>query len=173
MTPEIEAFCRELDPAGKPMWVAVRPSPGTSPGEDFASLKSHVTSHGGRIQFGWVIWENSGWYLEAEFHAIWISPGGEPSDILPRTDGATRLLFLPDTHRAFHGESIPSRFRALSRSPDVLAVVRDAEFHAKLRADVQTQARRARVTPGAAARNDPCPCGSGLKYKKCCGASVR
>ncbi|MBN2570249.1 MAG: SEC-C domain-containing protein, partial [Deltaproteobacteria bacterium] len=19
-------------------------------------------------------------------------------------------------------------------------------------------------------RNDPCPCGSGLKYKKCCGA---
>jgi uncharacterized protein len=20
-----------------------------------------------------------------------------------------------------------------------------------------------------AARNDPCPCGSGLKYKKCCG----
>jgi len=21
-------------------------------------------------------------------------------------------------------------------------------------------------------RNDPCPCGSGKKYKKCCGASV-
>jgi uncharacterized protein YecA (UPF0149 family) len=31
--------------------------------------------------------------------------------------------------------------------------------------------------PGAAAanqkvgRNDPCPCGSGKKYKKCCGAA--
>ena len=24
-------------------------------------------------------------------------------------------------------------------------------------------------TPG---RNDPCPCGSGLKYKKCCGKSA-
>jgi uncharacterized protein len=24
--------------------------------------------------------------------------------------------------------------------------------------------------PGKAGRNDPCPCGSGLKYKKCCGA---
>ncbi len=23
---------------------------------------------------------------------------------------------------------------------------------------------------GAVARNDPCPCGSGLKYKRCCGA---
>ena len=22
------------------------------------------------------------------------------------------------------------------------------------------------------ARNDPCPCGSGKKYKKCCGATV-
>jgi preprotein translocase subunit SecA len=21
-------------------------------------------------------------------------------------------------------------------------------------------------------RNDPCPCGSGKKYKKCCGATV-
>jgi preprotein translocase subunit SecA len=21
-------------------------------------------------------------------------------------------------------------------------------------------------------RNDPCPCGSGLKYKKCCGVSA-
>jgi uncharacterized protein len=25
-------------------------------------------------------------------------------------------------------------------------------------------------TPALAGRNDPCPCGSGLKYKKCCGA---
>jgi uncharacterized protein len=27
-----------------------------------------------------------------------------------------------------------------------------------------------RTAPGQAGRNDPCPCGSGLKYKKCCGA---
>ncbi|MBW2373532.1 MAG: SEC-C domain-containing protein, partial [Deltaproteobacteria bacterium] len=24
--------------------------------------------------------------------------------------------------------------------------------------------------PGKVGRNDPCPCGSGKKYKKCCGA---
>ncbi len=28
---------------------------------------------------------------------------------------------------------------------------------------------RAGATPG---RNDPCPCGSGKKYKKCCGKGV-
>ncbi|MGA8185373.1 MAG: SEC-C metal-binding domain-containing protein [Terriglobia bacterium] len=27
----------------------------------------------------------------------------------------------------------------------------------------------ARKQPG---RNDPCPCGSGKKYKKCCGATA-
>jgi uncharacterized protein YecA (UPF0149 family) len=27
------------------------------------------------------------------------------------------------------------------------------------------------VSRPKAGRNDPCPCGSGLKYKKCCGKS--
>ena len=26
--------------------------------------------------------------------------------------------------------------------------------------------------PGKVGRNDPCPCGSGLKYKKCCGKNA-
>jgi uncharacterized protein YecA (UPF0149 family) len=27
-----------------------------------------------------------------------------------------------------------------------------------------------RTAPGKVGRNDPCPCGSGLKFKKCCAA---
>ena len=27
------------------------------------------------------------------------------------------------------------------------------------------------VNSGKVGRNDPCPCGSGKKYKKCCGAN--
>jgi SWIM/SEC-C metal-binding protein len=26
-----------------------------------------------------------------------------------------------------------------------------------------------KISPGKVSRNDPCPCGSGNKYKKCCG----
>ncbi|MBR2837354.1 MAG: SEC-C domain-containing protein, partial [Kiritimatiellae bacterium] len=26
--------------------------------------------------------------------------------------------------------------------------------------------------PAAVGRNDPCPCGSGTKYKKCCGRNL-
>ena len=28
------------------------------------------------------------------------------------------------------------------------------------------------VKPPKVGRNDPCPCGSGKKYKKCCGANA-
>lgn len=28
-------------------------------------------------------------------------------------------------------------------------------------------------TPGRVGRNERCPCGSGLKYKKCCGGRSR
>jgi hypothetical protein len=173
ITPEIVAFCRQLDPAREPAWVAVRAADGAVPGPSFARLKRHVADHGGGIRFGWVIWENPGWYLEAEFRAVWASPCGELFDVTPVPGGVARLLFLPDSRRTFQGESIPNRFMALSPSPDVQAVVRDAEFHARLRAEAETEARRSRVMPGSAGRNDPCPCGSGLKYKKCCGRGAR
>ena len=35
--------------------------------------------------------------------------------------------------------------------------------------DAQKEAARKRVDPG---RNDPCPCGSGRKYKRCCGKAA-
>jgi uncharacterized protein YecA (UPF0149 family) len=31
-------------------------------------------------------------------------------------------------------------------------------------------AQKPKIAQHKAGRNDPCPCGSGKKYKKCCGA---
>lgn len=169
ISPDVLAFCRQLDPDREPVRVPVRPAPGVDPTHDLAGLKSHLTRNGGKVQFGWVLWEYPGWYLEAEFHGVWVSPAGELIDIVPRRDGITSLVFLPDSRRTFQGEAIAHRFLALSRSPDVLAIVQGAELHARLRAEAETDARRASVAPGSAGRNEPCPCGSGLKYKKCCG----
>jgi uncharacterized protein len=39
---------------------------------------------------------------------------------------------------------------------------------ARMVAQGREQAPRPRAVPGNVGRNDPCPCGSGLKYKKCC-----
>jgi uncharacterized protein len=41
---------------------------------------------------------------------------------------------------------------------------------ARMAARERETASATRTAPGKAGRNDPCPCGSGLKYKKCCGA---
>jgi hypothetical protein len=171
ITPAIREFCHRLDPSREPHFVPVRPVPGAS-GNPFALLKDHASRHGGTVQYGWTITEQPGWYLEAEFHGVWVAPTGELVDIAGRADGRTAILFLPDSRRTYQGESLPNRFFALSTSPDVRAMVQDAEFHAQLRAETETRARRERVRPGAVSRNDPCPCGSGLKYKKCCGRSA-
>ena len=40
-----------------------------------------------------------------------------------------------------------------------------------LREPRRTKPARTPVTVGSAKRNDPCPCGSGRKFKKCCGAT--
>jgi uncharacterized protein YecA (UPF0149 family) len=40
----------------------------------------------------------------------------------------------------------------------------------RLAAREREQAGGFRTAPDKAGRNDPCPCGSGLKYKKCCAA---
>ncbi len=36
----------------------------------------------------------------------------------------------------------------------------------------EAKSRKTIVKPKKIGRNDPCPCGSGKKYKKCCGANV-
>ena len=49
---------------------------------------------------------------------------------------------------------------------------------ARKKEDVQAEEKLIKETPkvppihveSAPGRNDPCPCGSGKKYKKCCGA---
>src|SRR5438067_887985 len=142
VTPAIREFCRQMDPTREPLLVPIRPAPGAASGTVFARLRDHAARHGGRVQYGWTITEQPDWYLEAEFHGVWVAPTGELVDITRRADGGTAILFLPDTRQTYRGESVPNRFLALSRSPDVQAVVQNAEMHARLRADAETQARR-------------------------------
>jgi len=39
-------------------------------------------------------------------------------------------------------------------------------------ADIAAFARRHGITPAKIGRNQPCPCGSGKKYKRCCGTNA-
>lgn len=76
-------------------------------------------------------------------------------------DVATRKRLTQATY-----EAIPSAVAALHEhfKPEREQVLRSG-----LRGSISPPARR-RDTPKVG-RNDPCPCGSGKKFKKCCGAS--
>jgi len=45
-------------------------------------------------------------------------------------------------------------------------------FRAREKADVETFAHESRRTAPKIGRNDRCPCGSGKKYKECCGGAL-
>ena len=168
ITPEIQVFCRRLVAGAGLIVVPIRPAAGALADQAFSNLKLQVAGQGGKVQLGWAIREMPGWFLEAAFHGVWIAPNGQAIDITPRT-GEENTLFLPDPARFLDGERPADRFQALSPSPEVQSVVRMAEMHARLRSEAESLARRSQVRARPAGRNDPCPCGSGLKFKKCCG----
>ncbi|MBM3212831.1 anaerobic sulfatase maturase [Candidatus Poribacteria bacterium] len=80
--------------------------------------------------------------------------GGCPKDRFIQTpDGETGLNYLCAGYKRFFTHSKPF--------VDALATIWRQN-------NVQEQIRPSQNSPGIG-RNDPCPCGSGLKYKKCCG----
>ena len=44
----------------------------------------------------------------------------------------------------------------------------ESRYAARLREDGSVRGQTVRKTLASVGRNDPCPCGSGLKFKKCC-----
>jgi hypothetical protein len=50
---------------------------------------------GGEPLYGWLVWEASGLYLNAEFHCVW-QDGRDLYDITPTQEGETCVLFAPD-----------------------------------------------------------------------------
>jgi uncharacterized protein len=86
--------------------------------------------------------------------------GGCPKDrILSTPFGDLGLNYLCAGYRLFFNHCRPHTVR--------MAALRRAG-HSPARLMQELRAEDVASRPKAA-RNDPCPCGSGLKYKKCCG----
>lgn len=200
ITPAIASFAAELARDSRPVEVPIEPVPDATPLDCFAAVERVVTERGGDIFTGWRIFENPGFWLEAEFHAVWRRPDGLLLDITPAQAPFKRALFVPDPSAVYEGRQVNNRFWPLSGHPaitDFLAA-QEREFelmnrgqraweHGGIRlsgdemdeyaAIMEAKERSLALLQSArqwrTGRNDPCPCGSGRKHKKCCLAAAQ
>ncbi len=90
---------------------------------------------------------------ECPKNRILVSPDGEPG-----------LNYLCEGYRRFFGHIAP----AMKRMAEALWRAMPSSPASASPADEQSVHRRRSSHPPGPSRNDPCPCGSGRKYKKCC-----
>lgn len=199
ITQKILEFCKKLDDTQTPVFVPVKPVSGAVVNECYVNVKAHVEKHGGSIQHGWILWENPDIIVEGNFHACWIDTSNQLIDITPKEDREQAILFLPDSKRIYDGTPIDNVREILTKDPKLIKFFKQQEELSKLRIKYNldgtsaaipkhelerigvlvpdgdfyldmTGRQTARKMVSKVGRNDRCPCGSGIKYKKCCGA---
>jgi hypothetical protein len=184
ITDEILEVCSEIDPNSKPVFVSVVPAAGARHGYCMTDVPLFAEKNGGSVQFGWIIWQCLKVVLEAEFHACWIDEDNRLLDVVPKPDNETIILFLPDSRRVYQHKPIPNCRKVLVDNDYtrrwLMSGLKKEEIMAKhfKNDEVDAPAAAAKferwvslLPPGQPkiGRNDPCPCGSGEKYKRCCG----
>lgn len=177
----ITELCKLTAPFSKPEYIPVHPEPWALPSECFPNVKQMVNIHGGRCINGWAVWQWGNILIETEAHAVWQSPLGDLIDITPHSYNENQILFLADETICYTGTPIRSYRQALTNSPLVSELIqlytkRDEIMCSTPGKQYSLPANMVRriqsiqyLLHQKAERNDPCPCGSGLKYKKCCG----
>ena len=89
----------------------------------------------------------------------------ELSQIQPPSDMPPKIVFGPGAVQQFQsGQLNPDIVRSALLNADIPEETRASLLDALDNAQASTKNPAAKV-----GRNDPCPCGSGKKYKKCCG----
>jgi hypothetical protein len=95
----ITKFTAQLDGCTSPEWGPVEPLPDREVGRCHRNVAKMIAVNGGDLIHGWCIWEYSGLYLTAEFHAVWRTPAGHPERQLfcltPKPDGERHILSVP------------------------------------------------------------------------------
>lgn len=179
-----------VTPGGHARYLRVQPEPGATVNGCFSNVHAKAARDGGRRLCGWQLWEWPGVLVEAEFHAVWLSPAGEMVEITPKPHGESTILFVPDARRAYRGEVVDNvrialhedqlvqHFIRVSRAI-VQVIARSGPPAAQVRIPAEQIAplRRVQQFLGYAIdaqlrEHDPCLCGSGLRYRQCHGREL-
>ena len=200
ITAKILDLCRELNPAAEPTFIRITPAPDSAPNDCFATVRYKVDAEGGRIQFGWAIWEWPGVFIEAEHHAVYEPPAGPPwLDISPAEEPpVARRLFLPDDDATYDFQNEGNRRdnvrSALTQDPLVNEFIRLAKERNEIlnaipgvglitlegvaaerfqRNQEQADLIQRQLAIRYSPQGAPCHCGSGKKFKRCHGQRRR
>ncbi len=110
-------LARQIDATSTPEWVAVEPGEDCLPGRSFQNVAAMVRRHGGSVQHGWRLREQTAAYVEGAFHAVWRRLDGALIDVTPRADQLTETLFLSDSRMVWDGEDVEPRRMMLHEQP--------------------------------------------------------
>lgn len=182
ISPMLSDLCRDLNPELSPLWVKVVPESWAAQNECFPNVQRKIKIDGGSFVIGWVIWQWANMLITAEAHSVWKNDAGELVDITPHNYNEHTILFVPDPNIKYEGIVIPSKRAPMTASPKIAYLIdllntkdymlqqsgtsKTCAFPEPFLLEIQRVL--ADITQKAT-RNGPCPCGSGLKYKRCCG----
>lgn len=181
ITSEIKNFSLLLVDKPQLKFIDVKPHPHSKMNECFHNVDYVVKESGGKRILGRIIWQWANILVEGEAHAIWESPDGKLIDVTPNNYNENRILFLEDPGMVYRNMVIGSIRIPLTDSPDVKELIHICEEMDAIMRDtrgkevsipVNLVRRRSELTlqmNKPAGRNDPCPCGSKMKFKRCCG----
>jgi len=188
ITDEILNLCKEINQEHNPEYIKVVPVAGSVPGKCYENVARKIAISEGEQINGWVIWQWNNMLIEAEPYSLWQSPEGECADITPREIGVQRILFLPDPSVEYGTGVHKSIMRPLTDSELVVELIHIAEEIDRilepytmpedipvaevgplLKPYKERKDEILAILNRKVGRNEPCVCGSGLKYKKCCG----
>lgn len=186
--------------------VKVSPDPTAKARNCFITVRDKVNREGGRVQVGWLVWQHSNLFIEAEHHAVFDPGDGQPCvDLTPQSisgQNVYQIVFIPDDRAVYDYDTTQLRdnvrvpllddyrlleaLKLLSEKTRLLNSVPGIDVQvpqpiarqiyavemraASLITDVMASQDRQSFAGERVGRNAPCPCGSGKKFKKCCGS---
>lgn len=104
---KVKKFCAEIEKNSGPIFLDVEKLPHSIELDCYENVAKQIAKEGGKIQYGWQLWEWPGVMLESEFHAVWVDKQGSLHDITPKQiERINKILFLPDDLRIYEGHQI-------------------------------------------------------------------
>lgn len=180
---KVRAFCGSIIAQSIPEYVRVAATDGSQPNDCFPNVERQVALHGGAAVNGWSIWLWPNIMIEAECHSIWLSPENKKIDITPKSD--RQILFLSDPTISYVGRVIPNRRYPCTDSQLVAEFIELSNERDRIRSEQRSAQELGSLQPilmrlheinqtlhKIVGRNEPCPCQSGFKYRKCCGMNL-